>query len=136
MGVDTFVLDVRNGLGSERQVTGGILCSRNQPPTYYITSPVCLSRIVSAPSLTCFFVFHRTALFGLFCCLMFLTQVQLIMLNQTTVESLGFRSMQEREQDNLARMHRWYDCGCVIDLVPSTVLRDYQCYFVLTHCAL
>lgn len=52
-----------------------------------------------------------TALFGLFCCLMFLTQVQLIMLNQTTVESLAFRSMQEREQDNLARMHRWYDFG-------------------------
>ncbi|KIK41163.1 hypothetical protein CY34DRAFT_85926 [Suillus luteus UH-Slu-Lm8-n1] len=52
-----------------------------------------------------------TALFGLFCCLMFLTQVQLIMLNQTTVESLGFRTMQEREQDNLARMHHWYDCG-------------------------
>ncbi|KAG2151089.1 DHHC palmitoyltransferase-domain-containing protein [Suillus bovinus] len=52
-----------------------------------------------------------TALFGLFCCLMFLTQVQLIMLNQTTVESMGFRSMQEREQDNLAHMHRWYECG-------------------------
>lgn len=52
-----------------------------------------------------------TALFGLFCFLMFLTHVQLIMLNQTTVESLGFRSMQEREQDNLARMHHWYDCG-------------------------
>ncbi|KAG1852125.1 DHHC palmitoyltransferase-domain-containing protein [Suillus subalutaceus] len=52
-----------------------------------------------------------TGLFGLFCFLMFLTHVQLIMLNQTTVESLGFRSMQEREQDNLSRMHRWYDCG-------------------------
>ncbi|KAG1775627.1 DHHC palmitoyltransferase-domain-containing protein [Suillus placidus] len=52
-----------------------------------------------------------TALFGLFCFLMFLTQVQLIMLNQTTVESLGFRTMKEREQDNLAHMHRWYDCG-------------------------
>ncbi|KAG2079891.1 DHHC palmitoyltransferase-domain-containing protein [Suillus cothurnatus] len=52
-----------------------------------------------------------TALFGLFCFLMFLTQVQLIMLNQTTVESLAFRSMQEREQDNLAHMYHWYACG-------------------------
>ncbi|KAG2078412.1 zf-DHHC-domain-containing protein [Suillus decipiens] len=52
-----------------------------------------------------------TALFGLFCFLMFLTHLQLIMLNQTSVESLGFRSMQEREQDDLARMHRWYECG-------------------------
>ncbi|KAG0706242.1 DHHC palmitoyltransferase-domain-containing protein [Suillus ampliporus] len=52
-----------------------------------------------------------SALFGLFCGLMFLTQVHLIMLNQTTVESLGFRTMKEREQDNLAHMHRCYDIG-------------------------
>lgn len=57
---------------------------------------------------------------------MFLTQVQLIMLNQTTVESLGFRSMKEREQDNLAHMHRWYEYGCVIDLCLFTVLHDYD----------
>lgn len=56
-------------------------------------------------------VLALTALFGLFCFLLFMTQVQLIMLNQTTVESLAFRSMQEREHDNLARMHPWYDCG-------------------------
>ncbi|KAG1732653.1 DHHC palmitoyltransferase-domain-containing protein [Suillus paluster] len=52
-----------------------------------------------------------SAFFGIFCCLMFLTHVHLIMLNQTTVESLGFRNMKEREQDNLARMHRCYDFG-------------------------
>ncbi|KAG1896241.1 DHHC palmitoyltransferase-domain-containing protein [Suillus fuscotomentosus] len=67
----------------------------------------------SAPALNPQYIvlLAQTALFGLFCFLMFLTQLQLIMLNQTTVESLGFRSMQEREQDNLAHMHRWYQYG-------------------------
>jgi hypothetical protein len=131
VGSDAFFLDVRNGLGFEHQVTGKIFGSRNQPTTYCFNGPVCPSRMVSASSLTCF---HRTALFGLFCCLMFLTQVQLIMLNQTTVESLRFRLMHEREQDNLARMHGWYDCGCVIDLHPFTVLRDD--FSVISCCTL
>ncbi|OAX36927.1 zf-DHHC-domain-containing protein [Rhizopogon vinicolor AM-OR11-026] len=54
-------------------------------------------------------VMALSALFGIFCFLMFMTQVHLIMLNQTTVESLAFRSMKEREQATLAHMHSWYE---------------------------
>ncbi|OAX36920.1 zf-DHHC-domain-containing protein [Rhizopogon vinicolor AM-OR11-026] len=54
-------------------------------------------------------VMANSALFGIFCFLMFMTQVYLIMLNQTTVESLAFRSMEEREQATLAHMYSWYE---------------------------
>lgn len=71
---------------------------------------------------------HSSALFGIFCGLMFMTQVHLIMLNQTTVESLAFRSMRDREQATLAHMHRWYDIGCVINLCLG-----YRVPFITPH---
>ncbi|OJA13191.1 hypothetical protein AZE42_05600 [Rhizopogon vesiculosus] len=54
-------------------------------------------------------VMANSALFGILCLLMFMTQVHLIMLNQTIVESLAFRSMEEREQATLAHMYSWYE---------------------------
>lgn len=59
---------------------------------------------------------------------MFMTQVHLIMLNQTTVESLAFRGMMEREQATLAQMHNWYEMRCVIDLCLSHSNHDFYCF--------
>lgn len=56
---------------------------------------------------------------------MFMTQAHLIMLNQTTVESLAFRGMMEREQATLAHMHSWYEIRCVIDLCLSHSNHDF-----------
>ncbi|KAG9311127.1 DHHC palmitoyltransferase-domain-containing protein [Chiua virens] len=49
--------------------------------------------------------------FGLFCSLIWFSQLHLILLNQTTVESLTYRSMRDREQELLSRMHKWYQLG-------------------------
>lgn len=51
--------------------------------------------------------------FGLFCSLILISQLHLILLNQTTVESLSFRSMRDREQELLSQMHKWYHIGYV-----------------------
>ncbi|EIW76567.1 zf-DHHC-domain-containing protein [Coniophora puteana RWD-64-598 SS2] len=49
-----------------------------------------------------------TGLFGIFSFMMTLTQIRSLMLNQTTVESLNFRAMREREQATLSHMYAWY----------------------------
>ncbi|KAH7924201.1 zf-DHHC-domain-containing protein [Leucogyrophana mollusca] len=51
------------------------------------------------------------ALFGLFTLLMTLSQTYSLMLNQTTVESLGFRAMKDREKATLMHMHSWWEIG-------------------------
>ncbi|KIJ61195.1 hypothetical protein HYDPIDRAFT_96950 [Hydnomerulius pinastri MD-312] len=56
-------------------------------------------------------VIALSGLFGLFCILMFITQLHLIRLNQTTVESIGSRSMRDREQEVLSNEYRWYEIG-------------------------
>jgi len=53
-------------------------------------------------------VIALAGLFGLFCSLILASQFHLIMLNQTTVESLSYRSMRDREQALLSQMHKWY----------------------------
>ncbi|EMD30904.1 hypothetical protein CERSUDRAFT_100876 [Gelatoporia subvermispora B] len=51
------------------------------------------------------------ALFALFTFALLASHVYLIMLNQTTVESLGVRRMKEREKHVLGRMFAWYEIG-------------------------
>jgi hypothetical protein len=41
----------------------------------------------------------------------------MIMMNQTTVEYMGFMSMIEREKASLEHLHPWYDFGCVFFLL-------------------
>jgi palmitoyltransferase len=47
-------------------------------------------------------------IFGMFTVALLVSHVHLICLNQTTVESLGFRTMRERENRKLAQMHSWH----------------------------
>ncbi|EGN94644.1 hypothetical protein SERLA73DRAFT_187681 [Serpula lacrymans var. lacrymans S7.3] len=56
-------------------------------------------------------VIALTGFFGIFAVLMLISQIMLIRLNQTTVESIGFRLMREREAGTLAYMYSWYDFG-------------------------
>ncbi|KAF8130173.1 DHHC palmitoyltransferase-domain-containing protein [Boletus edulis] len=53
-------------------------------------------------------VIALTGFFGLFCVLILSSQLHLILLNQTTVESLNHRSMRDREDALLSQMHKWY----------------------------
>ncbi|CCM00700.1 uncharacterized protein FIBRA_02740 [Fibroporia radiculosa] len=50
-----------------------------------------------------------SAVFTLFTSALLGSHVDLIMHNQTTVESLGMRRMKEREKVVLARLHAWYE---------------------------
>lgn len=61
-------------------------------------------------------------LFGIFCSLILASQIHLILLNQTTVESLNFRSMRDREQELLSHTHGWYQCWCVV-FIPGPPAR-------------
>ena len=62
-------------------------------------------------------------IFSLFTVALFVSHVHLISLNQTTVESLGFRSMQEREEATLGNMYAWYQFGWVPpSLLPLTLI--------------
>lgn len=54
--------------------------------------------------------------FGIFCSLLFVSQLHLILLNQTNVESLGYRSMREREQNLLSQTHKWYQFRYVTNI--------------------
>lgn len=53
----------------------------------------------------------RSGLFGLFAVLMLATQIHLILLNQTVVESMLARMMKDREQETLADAFRWWEYG-------------------------
>ncbi|KAF8550647.1 zf-DHHC-domain-containing protein [Imleria badia] len=46
--------------------------------------------------------------FGIFSSLILSSQLHLVLLNQTTVESLSYRSMRDREQALLSQMYKWY----------------------------
>lgn len=37
--------------------------------------------------------------------------MRLIIMNYTTVESMGFQRTEEREKTVLARLHEWYEFG-------------------------
>lgn len=66
-------------------------------------------------------------LFGLFCFLVLITQLRLVLLNQTTVESLNFRSMRDREDELLSQMHKWYRWGCVFSHAgPRRLAEGYR----------
>ncbi|KAH7911131.1 DHHC palmitoyltransferase-domain-containing protein [Hygrophoropsis aurantiaca] len=56
-------------------------------------------------------VIALAALFGLFTMTMIFTQTYELMVNQTTVESLGFRAMKEREKATLSQMHALWQMG-------------------------
>lgn len=57
---------------------------------------------------------HRTGLFVVFTLTLLLTHIRLILLNQSTVESLNAQYMKEREKSVLARMFAWYQFRYVI----------------------
>jgi len=48
------------------------------------------------------------AMFGIFTIALLVSHVHLICLNQTTVESLGFRTLRDRENSVLTLIHPWY----------------------------
>jgi palmitoyltransferase len=50
-------------------------------------------------------------LFSIFATVLLATHICLIMMNQTTVESLAFQAMKDRERATLARLHPWYSFG-------------------------
>ncbi|KAG6329831.1 hypothetical protein ID866_9257 [Astraeus odoratus] len=50
-------------------------------------------------------------LFGLFAFLMLITQIHLIVQNQTTVESMTARTMKDRETGVLGDAFQWWECG-------------------------
>ncbi|PSR73043.1 hypothetical protein PHLCEN_2v11147, partial [Hermanssonia centrifuga] len=52
-----------------------------------------------------------SALFILFTTVLLITHIRLIILNQSTVDSLKAQHMKEREKSVLARMHSWYQFG-------------------------
>ncbi|KAI0339124.1 zf-DHHC-domain-containing protein [Trametopsis cervina] len=52
-----------------------------------------------------------SALFTLFTVVLLLTHIRLILLNQSTVESMRAQDMKEREQAKLSRMYSWYQTG-------------------------
>ncbi|KIJ18105.1 hypothetical protein PAXINDRAFT_161618 [Paxillus involutus ATCC 200175] len=56
-------------------------------------------------------VIALSGFFGIFAILMLITQLHLILMNQTTVESLGLSTMRDREQEILSHKYRWYEIG-------------------------
>jgi len=44
---------------------------------------------------------------------MLFSQMRLILLNQTTIESMSTQVMKERDKRALRRLHPWYNCGSV-----------------------
>ncbi|KIK97329.1 hypothetical protein PAXRUDRAFT_825049 [Paxillus rubicundulus Ve08.2h10] len=56
-------------------------------------------------------VIALSGFFSIFAILMLITQLHLILINQTTVESLGSSSMRDQEQEILSHMYRWYEIG-------------------------
>jgi palmitoyltransferase len=56
-------------------------------------------------------VIALAGLFFVFTVTLLLDHIRLICLNQTTVESLGFRDMREQESAALGRAFSWYQCG-------------------------
>ncbi|KAF8841075.1 zf-DHHC-domain-containing protein [Paxillus ammoniavirescens] len=56
-------------------------------------------------------VIALSGFFGIFAILMLITQLHLILMNQTTVESLNLRLMRDREQEILSHRYRWYEIG-------------------------
>lgn len=55
---------------------------------------------------------RRSGLFTIFTLTLLATHVRLIVLNQTTVESLGKTHMKEREKSVLARQFAWHQFRC------------------------
>ncbi|TFY75615.1 hypothetical protein EWM64_g8396, partial [Hericium alpestre] len=51
-----------------------------------------------------------SGVFSIFTVAMVATIASLITVSQTTVEHIGFRSMNEHEKDTLAELHPWWDC--------------------------
>ncbi|CAL1698197.1 unnamed protein product [Somion occarium] len=52
-----------------------------------------------------------SGLFSVFTLALLATQMRLIIMNYTTVESMGFQRTEEREKTVLARLHEWYEFG-------------------------
>ncbi|KAI0697788.1 DHHC palmitoyltransferase-domain-containing protein [Cytidiella melzeri] len=52
-----------------------------------------------------------SGLFTMFTVVLLMTHVRLILLNQSTVESMRAHAMKERERDKLGRMYAWYQTG-------------------------
>ena len=51
---------------------------------------------------------HSSGLFIIFTVSLLVTHIRLIILNQSTVESLSKQYMKERENHNLSRVFSWY----------------------------
>ncbi|KIM57547.1 hypothetical protein SCLCIDRAFT_1132611 [Scleroderma citrinum Foug A] len=56
-------------------------------------------------------VIGLSGLFGVFAVLMLATQIHLILLNQTTVESMAARTIKDREKAALSDAFGWWECG-------------------------
>ena len=63
---------------------------------------------------------RRSALFILFTVTLLITHIRLIVLNQSTVDSLKAQHMKERENAVLARQFSWYQFGCVLHVKASS----------------
>lgn len=63
---------------------------------------------------------------------MFMTHIQLIMLNQTTVESMAFRTMKEREQATLAKNHGLCDIRYVNDLYLGRIDHNFLPFCIVS----
>ena len=63
---------------------------------------------------------RRSALFIIFTITLLITHIRLIVLNQSTVDSLKAQHMKERENIVLARQLAWYQFGCVLRGVAAS----------------